>query len=315
MIQQGTYATPREDLGEAVHEYDASAEGFIATEVLPIREVKRKAATVSVVTRENLKRADARHANRGSFNRVDLYTEDLAYACKDYGLEGSLSDEDRANYENDFEAELETVMDVKHKLLVEAEIRAATLIFNTSTWTGSALYTDVSSAPWDAAGSDAISHVLAAKEKVRANTGMTPDTLVISAKTLNNLLGNTGIKNRFPGAAVLTEQMIRQNLAAIFGLENLLVGKKTYDSAKEGQDFSGADIWSDDYAMICRRNTGSLKSGGLGRTFLWTLMSPENITVKQYREEQTESDIFRVRQFLEEKVFDPYFGHLLKIDA
>ena len=315
MIQQATYAVPREDLGEAVLEFDPSTEDFIATEVLPIRPVKRKAATVTVVTRENLKRATARHGNGAAFNRTDLYTEDLEYACVDYGLEGQLTNEDRANHEFDLDAELETTMSTKRIMLAEQEIRVATALFNTSTWTGATLYKDYSGAPWDNIASDIIGQVGFAKEKVRLNCGYTPDSMAIGAASLQNMLANTAIKARFPGVTVITEEMIRANLAAILGLRNLYVGKKTYDSAAEGQDFVGTDIWADDYAQVFRRNEGSLRSGGLGRTLLWTAMSPENITVIQYREEQTDSDIFRVRQFVEEKVFDKYFGFLLKIDV
>lgn len=314
-IQHATYAVPREDLREAIMEYDPSLDGYIAEAVLPVRPVKKKAATLSVVTRENLQSVATTHANAGTFNRVGLYTEDHAYACTDYGLEAPLSDEDRANYDSDYDAELETVMDAKHKLLIAQEIRTAALVFNTTTWTGAALYTDVSAAPWDAAGSDAIGHILAAREKVRVNTGFNPDTLVIGAVTLKNMLLNTAILAKFPGAAAITEGTIRSNLAAIVGLENLLVGGRIYSTNEEGLAFAGADVWSDDYAMICRVNQGSLRSGGLGRTMLWTDMTPENITVKQYREEQTDSDIFRVRQFCDEEIFDAYFGHLLKVDA
>jgi hypothetical protein len=277
--------------------------------------VTKKAATMSVLMRENLKRSDAKHANGSAYNRVNMNIEDLAYACVEYGLEEQLTDPDRENYANDFDAELETAEDVQVKLLTEREIRVAALIFNTGTWTGASLYTDVSAAPWDAAASDAIAHVLAGKEKVRQNTGFAPDSMAIGAATLANLLGNTGIKNRFPGAAIITEAMLRSQMASIFGLQNLFVGGKVYDSAKEGQAFSGADIWSDDYAMIFKRNTGSTRSGGLGRTMLWTPLTPEIATVEQYREEQTKSDIFRVTHYLQEKVFDASFGHLLKVDA
>lgn len=316
-INYNSYGTPRGDLGEAIREYDPSQLGFIGSLVLPFREVTKKAASISVITRESiLKRADAKHANGSAFNRVGTEAEDLSYACQDYGLEGVLTDDDRANFAADFDAELETVESVVHKLLVEYELRVNALVFNTSTWTGSALYTDVSSAPWDAAASDAIAHVLAAKEKVRKNTGMEPDTLIIGATTLNNLLGNTGLKNRFPGAAIITEEMIRSQMAAIFGLKNLFVGRKTYDSANEGIAFSGSDIWSDDYAMICKISEGSLRAAGLGRTFVWTPVSGAGAySVKSYREEQTESDVFRVRHYVDEKIIDPYFGHLLKVDA
>ena len=90
-IQTPSYAVPREDLGEAILEYDPSVDGFIGTKVLPVRPVRLKAATVSVLTRENLKAAITRHANGAAFSRVNLNVEDLAYACVDNGLEGQLT--------------------------------------------------------------------------------------------------------------------------------------------------------------------------------------------------------------------------------
>lgn len=316
-VNYTSYGTPRADLGEAIREFNPVENGFIAGMVLPDRPVMKKAAAISVITRESiLKRADAKHSNGAAFNRVGIEAEDTSYECIDYGLEGALTDDDRANYATDFDAELETTESILHKLLMEREIRVAAAVFNSTTWTGASLYTDVSAAPWDAAASDVISHVLAAKEKVRTNIGMEADAMIIGPVMFQNLLGNTVIRARFPGAPIITEAMLRANLAAIFGLQYLLVGSKRYDSANEGIAFSGSDVWSDDYAMICKLNTGSLRSGGLGRTFVWSpLQGAGSYAVKQYREEQTESDIFRVRQYADEKIFDAYFGHLLKIDA
>jgi hypothetical protein len=314
-LNYATYAVPRADLREAIMEFDPTTAGFITTEILPIKGVKRKAATLSVMVRENLKRVDTKHANGSAYNRFRTKLEDKAYACENHGLEEPLTDEDRANYDNDFDAELEIAMLCQQRLLIEQEIRTAALIFNTTTWTGSALYTDVSATPWDAAASDAIAHILAAKGKVRVNTGMEPNALVIGAATMDNLLGNTGIKNRFPGAPIITEAMLRTQMASIFGLDKLIVGKRIYDSANEGQTFTGSYIWSDDYAMVCRVNEGSLRAGGLGRTLLWDAYAPDNVMVDQYREEQTKSDIIRVEQYVDEFIMDPYFGHLLKVDA
>ena len=313
-IQYSSYSTPRADLGEAIREYDPSIDGFVATEVLPVLPVQKEAANIAVITRESTKRVDPKHANGSAYNRVTFNTEDLAYACVNYGLEEQLTNRDREKYSSDFDAELETVEFVRHRLFMEREIRVKDLIFNTTTWTGADLYTDVSAAPWDAAASDAVGHVLAAKGKVRANTGMDPDSILIGAVALNNLLGNTDIKARFPAAAVLSEEMIRTNLANIFGLQNLFVGRKAYDSTKEGQAASMSDVWADDYAMIFKLQTGSTRSGGLGRILAWEDME-QIMAVLTYREEQTNSDIFRVEEYVDELVFDKYFGHLLKVDA
>ena len=315
MIQQATRGTPREDLGVAFHEYDPSIEGFIADTALPPTTVGKKAATMGVITRENIKRANSNHANGATFDRVILISEDKSYACKDHGLEGMLTDEDRATYETDYDAEYETVQSVVRKMYIEREIRVATAMFNTTTFTGAALYTDNSGSPWDNIATKIIAQVIAAKKRVRLNCGVMPDTMLIGQTSLENLLLNTQIRAQFPGANLITLAMIQQALGAIFGLENLIVGKVGYDSADEGQNFSGSECWPDDYALIYKRHTGGRATPGLGRNVEWNGVDGGLGQVKEYREEQTESDIFRVRDFSYEWIFDAYFGHLMKIDA
>lgn len=315
MIQQSTRSVPREDLGVAFHEYDPEADGFVSEIALPPIPVGKKAATMGVITRENLKRADSNHANGAAFNRVSLISEDKSYRCKDHGLEIPLTDEDRATYETDYDAEYESVQAVTRKMFIEREIRVRDAMFNTTTFTGADLYTDVSATPWDAVGSDAIGHITAAINKVLANTGVLPDTMLIGRPTLENLLLNTAILARFPGAAAVTRAMLVDNLTSIFGLSQLIVGWAGYDSANEGQDYSGGTIWTDDYALIYKRHTGGRATPGLGRIVEWTGIQNGRDQVVQYREEQSESDIFRVRDFSDEWLFDAYFGHLLEIDT
>lgn len=315
MIQQATRSTPREDLGVAFHEYNPAVEGFVADIALPPIPVAKKAATMGVITRENLKRVETRHANGAAFGRVTLISEDKNYQCKDHGLEGQLTDEDRATFESDYDAEYETVQVTTRKMFIEREIRVKDALFNTTTFTGSDLYTDRSGAPWDAAASDVIGHVAAAINKVLANTGVLPDTMLIGRPTLENILSNTAILARFPGAAAITRQMLENALTAIFGLQQMIVGWAGYDGANEGQSYSSGTIWTDDYALIYRRHTGGRATPGLGRNVKWTGLDNGIGQIVQYREEQTESDIFRVRDFSYEWLFDQYFGHLMKIDA
>ncbi|MGA1979468.1 MAG: hypothetical protein ABSG99_02730 [Sedimentisphaerales bacterium] len=320
MIQHPTYAVPRMDLGEAFHEYDPSVDGFIATQVLPALPVAKEAATMSVITRENLKRADAKHSNGAAFNRINLISEDKAYACEDYGLEIQLTDKDRAKYRDDYDAEIESSQALAKKIFNELEIRVATAVFNTTTWaTGTAaLYTDNKATPWSTTTTDPIIQVAAAKEKVRVNSGVRADALIIGEPALNHLLANTVIRARFPGVAVISEAMLRANLAAIFGLTDLIVGGAVYDSAKEGQVFTGADIWDYKYAMVAKIQRGPTRvNPGIGRVMTWEELTDaaDIAPVLQYREEQTVSDIFRIQQYLDELIFDAYFGHLMRIET
>jgi len=317
-IQYGTYAVPRADLGYAFYEYDPSLIGLIATRVLPILALKKKAATISVITRENMKRVSTRRANGTVFNRIGITAEDMPYACKSHGLEAPLTDEDRENYVDDYDAEIVTAQILKKIFYTELEIETATIIFNTTTWTGTDLYTDNKAAPWSTAGSDAIGQIVAAKKKVRDATGVNPDALIIGSAALDNLLKNTAIIARFPGATVITKAMIETNLAGIFGLKELIVGDNIYDSANEGQDFVAADVWDYKYAMVAKIQRGPTKvEPGLGRSIIWTGMSaPDEVQpIDQYREPQTKSDIFQIEQYSEEKIFDKYFAHLMRIET
>ena len=317
-IQQETHAVPRADLGVAFHEFDPALTGLVATRILPIKGVAKKAATLSVITRENMKRADTKLANGAAYNRINLISEDMAYACIRHGLEIQLTDEDRENYVDDYDAELESAQALKKKFYNELEIETATAVFNTTTWTGSDLYTDNKAAPWSTSSTDIISQVQAAILKVENNTGISPDALIVNKYALHNMLKNDDIIARFPGATAITRAMIEANLAAIFGLEELIVGGGVYDSAKEGQDFSASKIWDDKYAMVAKIQKGStMTEPGLGRTIIWEGMSgaDEVQPIMQYREDQTDSDIFKIKQFSQEKIFDAYFAHLMRIES
>lgn len=311
----GKLSVPRSDLAEAFREYQPEGQSFIATEVLPERLVSQITAKLPVITRENYNRTENASSNGAAANRINLAIGETDYVCTKKRLEIALTDDDRSNYADDFDAELESIQLIKTKMMLEREAEAAAALFNTTTFSGADLYTNVSStAPWDAATSDAISHVLAAMESVRKNCGYRPNALVIGEATLVNLLNNTGIRTRFPGAPIVTRAMIEQSMISLFGLERLIVGSVVYNGAKEGQTWDGTDLWGDDYALVCRINQGSTVSGGLGRTLVWNGFNTMDM-VTQYREEQIHADIFDVSVYDQIKLFEPAFGHLLKVTA
>lgn len=315
---KGTKGVPRMDLGIAVMEYVEEAEEFIGTKVLPIFRTKKKESTYPVITRESITRdADTKRAPRGNYNRDGFEAEDGSYKCEEHGLEGALDDGEREMYASDFDAELITSKITARRVLQAQEKRIAAGVFNTGTFAGAALYTNYSGAPWDAAGSDAIGQIRAIKTKVRQNCGMKANALICSGTNIDRLKGNTGIKDSIKYVARLTDAELMNALADIFGLKYVIVADGIRNSAKEGQSFVGADIWSDDYAMVARviENGQDFSQPGLGRTFLWENDSPENAVVEQYRDETVRSDIFRVRQHVNEVIADPYFGHLMKVDA
>lgn len=315
----GTYATPRPDLGAAYQEFmdDPAMSQFIANQVAPIVETPVLAGKFSAITRESaLAGADARRGAGSAYNRVDMGAEDKSFECEEFGLEAPVDDRKRRFYQNDFDHQAASLLQLIRKIRIEQERRMATLIQNTTTWTGAPLFTDVSAAPWDTAGSDVIGHVLAAKEKVRAGTGMKANSLILSEAQFQNLLKNTGIIARFPGSLAVTEDVIAATLARIFGLQRIIRGGAVRNTANEAVAATLADIWSDDYAMVAHvcDQGAPIDAPAVARTFLFTPDSPTDLVVEQYREEQVRAEILRARHDVDEVVMDAALGHLLKID-
>lgn len=314
----GTRGIPRIEVGRALMEYMLMPSDFIGTRVLPIFNSVKKTANYPKITRESLNQAvDAKRAAGSNYNRSGIKAEDGTFACEEYGLEDALDDSQRALYASDFDAEFAIGRGVAYKLQIEQEKRIATEVFNTALFTGASLYTDNSGTPWDAAGTGVIAQVDAAKEKVRLNTGMRANSVVMSETNFIRLKANTEIRAAIQYTARTDEETIRNAIADLFGVSQVLIAGSVKNSANSGQTFSGSDIWSDDYVMVAKlaMNGQDLMEPGLGRSFLWTEDSPENVVAEMYRDDKVRSDILRVRQHVDEVIVDKYFGHLMKVDA
>lgn len=312
-------ATARPDLKAAVIEHMGQEDQFIGVNAFPVFDTEKKAATFPKVTRESIMRtSDTRRAVRSEYNRDGFEVEEGSFSCEENGTEQPLDDGERSLYKDQFSPELVAVKIATNRVLMNQEIRIKNIVQNASTFAGSDLYTDVSSsAPFDTAASDVMLAVRNAKSKVRANSGVPANALILNETAREWLKSNTGIKDAIKYVKELTDEELNKALASLFGLKYVLVAGAMYNSAKEGQTFSGAYIWSSLYATVCRiaADAIDLSQPGLGRTFNWVSDAAENVIVEEYREEKIRSDVFRVRQYTDEVLIDPYFGHLLKIDS
>lgn len=309
-------AAPRLELGAAVMEYVLDENQMVGTKVFPIFTTPKKKASFPAVTREGLTReTNGTRAPRGDYQRDAVDAKDKSYSCKEWGLEGPLDDSERGLWKSEFDAEFSIVKGITNKILLAQEKRIGDILFNATTFTGASLYTDNSGSPWSTVGTDIIGQVDAAKDKVRTNTGVIPNTLVFSWTNFRRIKSNTAIKDAIKYTARTGEQEILNALADLFGVKKVLVAAGVRNSAKHGQAFAGADIWSANYAMVCvtADDPKDLSQPCIGRTFLWEEDSPENVVVESYREEKIRSDVFRVRQHTDEVLIDTYFGHLMKV--
>lgn len=313
----GGLSTPRVDLGVAFMEHMGQIGMFIARSILKAVSVPRQAAKYPKLKRSSMLRPGVvKRAAGAGYNRFGIDATDGSYSCEERGAEAVIDDRLRSVYSNEFDLELESTKQAAEKVLLDQEIDVAAACQDAVTnfpSGDSTLYTD--GGTWSTASTDIIGDIQAAKEKVRRLTGMDANTLVLSEPQFLNILKNDDILLRFPGAPKVTEDMLIANLSAIFGLKKVLRGKAVKNTASEGETAVLSDVWSSSYALVCvTADSPSLMEPCLGRTFVWSQQSQEELIVETYRDEEKRANVVRARQDTDEVIHDTSFGHLIKID-
>lgn len=313
-------ATLRPDLAESLLEYDLAADraGFIASQVFPVIEVASQAGNFGKIPIEQLLQTRTTDRASGAGYARGTYTfDDAAYATKEHGAEEPVDDRSQAMYREYFDAELIATQRAYDAVLRNAEIRMAAKVFNASTWTGSSLTTAITNEWDDTATATPITDVEAAVRKIWNNSGLWANALVINRNVFRNLRNCEQVIERINSSGAGDRSMVRditaQKLAEAFDLDYIIVGGLPKNTAAEGQTASLSSIWSDEYAMVCRIATGNdFREPCIGRTFHWAEDGSQiGGTVESYREEQTRSNIVRVRHEVSEVVLYTEAGHLL----
>ncbi len=306
----------RADLGAIAYEYllTASQRGFIGLQILPLFEVPEQSADYPVIPLEALlKMPDTKRAPRANYGRSDWEFETGTYSCEEHGWEEPVDDVEARLYRRYFDAEEVATMRATDILLRAQEKRIADMVFNTSNITGTA---DVATAWSTPSTATPRSDVMTAKAAMRAASGLEPNVGVCSKKVFDKIMLISEIRDALKYTNPIeigSEEFQRSLLAKYFGLDRILVGNAIRDSAKKGQTTTIADIWDDEYFGLFKISGGGadLRDPCLGRTFLWTADSPNNLVTEQYREEQRRSNIYRVRHNVDECFIFAGAGYLM----
>lgn len=315
----GTLATLRPELGASLMVFDLamSQKGFIAPKVIPVLDVDKQAGPYGKIKIESLLQSrNTTRTSRGGYARQNWeFTTDF-YATIEYGAEEKVDDRDKNLYGSYFVAEQLAAARARDAVLRAYESRAASALFNTTTWTGASLTAAVTT-PWSTfATATPIADVTTGKKKVYDNIGLVPNSVIINYHVYLNLQQNADLISRIKFSGLQdpnTDSITTQAIAQAFGVKQVLVAGAQTNSANEGQAAILAPLWSDAFAMVCYiAETNDIQEPCVGRTFHWGGDgSSVGGTMETYRDEQVRADIVRCRQDLTEKVIVPQAGFLL----
>lgn len=171
----------------------------------------------------------------------------ITIAPKEFAFAKEVTDEDRrylkAKNAPPLQPDQDAIEFCSDKIDLKKERRIASLI-STGTWSG-VVGEDVAGlwAPNDATNTF-ILDVEERIETIRSNTGVRPNVLVLSANTLKAIKQIDAVLNRirYVERGIVTAPLI----AALFELDEVLIGDAIYSSAAEkadGSDFTSVNIW------------------------------------------------------------------------
>jgi|GEM_PF-3419278 len=318
MPQQPT-TTPRPDLQRAMQQVlTQGTDEFIAPIVSPALPVNRKGDVFGVLGAEALlSMGDDRKAPRSKSARGDYELTTDQYACVSRSWEEVVDDEEVSEFGTAFNMERIATDRATGVILRGHEYRVAHQIFNETNFTPHAAVAD-----WDTlASADPLVDVSAGKVAMRI---IKPNALIISYDTFLNLGLTDAVIERIKhvDSNVKRGEISTGHLASYFGVERVLVGSGVYNSAPKGETAISANIWSNDYAMLCRIAPGvsrDMMVPCIARTMVWTERagSGQLCGVSSYREEASEGTIIKVVTALDEKLMcdKDLAGYLIKIAA
>jgi len=320
-ISSSTAATVnlRPDLA-ASFEFDVEAEkaGFVGMKVLPVVDVSLQSDNPGRIPLEQLLfNGDTARASGSGYNRGSFKFERWTYATEEHGWEEPVDDRDKNRYKNIFQAEQIAMMRATGIVLRNQEARTASAVFNPSTWNGASLTTGITHEWDDFTNAVPITDVEAAVRKVYDGSGLWANALVINRKVFRNLRNCAQVIDRIEssgaGDAAKASDVTAQMLARVFDLEYVIVAGNSKNTANESATPSISQIWSDEYAMVCRvSNSADMRDPCIGRTFHWSEDgSAIGGLVEQYRDETVRGDIIRIRHDVDEVIMYPQAGHLL----
>ena len=310
-------ATHRPDLEASLMEFDLQANygGFIANDVFPVLEVQNKAGIFGKVPLEQLLQStETRRAPGSGYSRSGWTFTTDSFSCEEHGHEEPVDDAEAEMYADFFDAELIATQRAMSSILVNHEKRLAAALFNETTFSPTTITHE-----WDdATNAVPVDDVEARVQAIYDASGLWSNALIINKKVFRNLRECDQVRDRIAssgaGDPTKAQDVTVNMLKAVFDLDYIFVGGGTKNSATEGQTATPAQIWSGEYAMVCKVATGEdVREPCLGRTFHWSADgSTAGGMIESYRDENVRSDVIRVRHDVHQKVLVTEAAALLK---
>lgn len=288
---------------------------YIADKVFPTIPVKKQSDRYYMYDRQPWFQAHSQKRAAGAESAGSGYTVQSTptYFCDKYALHHDIDDDIRANADDVLNPDREATVFVTRDLVLRRELTFGATYFTTGVWTGSSTGTDVTPGTlWDAAGSTPIEDIRQQLLATKRKTGFRANKMAMGDEVWNVLQDHPDFTDRikYTQKAIVGTDL----LAAVFGIDQVLIAGGLQDTAHEGATASMAFIMGKSVLLCYAAKAPGIMTQTAGYTFAWTGLFGTNAIggrIKRFRMEHLSSDRIEGEMAYNQKLVSSDMGAFL----
>lgn len=231
---------------------------MIADKVLPrvpvgTRAFKFKAYPIG----ESFTVPDTKVARRGKPNKVEFSATEQTASVEDYALDDDIPNDDIETAPANYDPKGNAVMQITNLIELDREVRAANLVFNPANYGSDKKIILSGSSQFSDPTSDPIKIIMDALDSMI----MRPNVMTIGRAAFSALIRHPKIVKAVLGNAGDSGIARREDIAALFELEDIAVGESFVNTARKGQAVNMQRVWGKHISLIYRDVLANSQSG------------------------------------------------------
>ena len=210
---------------------------------------------------------ETKRATRGSYNVIDFeVVKSAIYKMNDQGIAGRVFDEDIEDAEAPLNAKADETKIITEKMLLDKEQQALSVL-NATTFSGYATQLSGTSKFSDYTNSDPFKVIQNSINAVIASGGKIPNTMGMAYDVYSELINHPAVLERFPGASVISMDMIKAKFSALFGIKDFRISMAQYTNTNKGASSEPLSFLMAGKIVLYYTEKASKMSRSFGKTF------------------------------------------------
>lgn len=305
--------------------YMQAQTNFIATRFFPNVPVSKQSDRYYVYDRGDFNRDEMKERAPGTESAGGGYALDNTptYFAPVRAFHKDIPDQVRNNEDSPLNSDRDATRFVTNKALIHRERVFAAAALASGVWDNerTGVNSDVTAGSefliWNDENSDPVTDIRTAKRTVLEATGFEPNKIVLGASVFDALIDHPDIVDRVKYGQSSGEVAIvnERALAALFGLQEVLVSKAVHNSAAKGATESSAFINGTNALLGYVTPNPGIMVPTAGYNFSWTGhlgATADGHRIKRFRMEELASDRVEIEMAFDQNVVGSELGYFFE---